>query len=85
MKKQCSSPLTLARRTVLRTYANSAAPDQTPQNAEYDQGLHCWPTGISMHNAIEIVLRKPLKTYGLIQVMRMVKSTSQELFFLHTG
>ena len=24
------------------TLANSADPDQTPQNAASDQGLHCW-------------------------------------------
>ena len=28
------------------TYANSADPDQTPQNAVSDQGLHCLLTNV---------------------------------------
>ena len=33
---------------VLGTYSNSADPDQMPQYAASDQGLHCLLTGISV-------------------------------------
>ena len=36
------------------TQANSADPDQTPQNATSDQGLHCLLTGISIRNRIKL-------------------------------
>ena len=39
--------------------ANSADPDQTPQNAASDQGLHCLLTGISIRNRIK------MKTYTI--------------------
>ena len=31
-------------------YANSADPDQTPQNVDYDQGIHCLLTKFSIIN-----------------------------------
>ena len=36
------------------TKANSADPDQTPQNAASDQGLHCLLAGISIRNRIKM-------------------------------
>ena len=36
---------------LLRYFANSAGPVQTPQNAASDQGLHCLHTEMSMENA----------------------------------
>ena len=33
--------------------ANSADPDQMPQNVASDQGLYCWHKGISIKNKIE--------------------------------
>ena len=53
----------LCRKIVFGTYANSADPDQTPQNAAPDQGLHCLLTGISIQNQIKMkkVHLAPLK------------------------
>ena len=36
------------------TYANSADPNQMPQNVVSDQGLHSLLTGISIKNKIEM-------------------------------
>ena len=36
------------------TYANTADPDQTLQNAASDQGLHCLLAGISIQNKIKM-------------------------------
>ena len=36
------------------TLANSVDPDQIPQNATSDQGLHCLHTGISVQNRIRM-------------------------------
>ena len=45
------------------TYANSADPDQTPQNAASDQSLHCFLTGISNRSRIKMkkVHQPPIK------------------------
>ena len=36
------------------TWANSAEPDQTPQNMGYDQVFHCLLTGVSIKNEMEM-------------------------------
>ena len=36
------------------TYANSADPDQRPQSAASDQGLHCLLTGIAIKNMLRM-------------------------------
>ena len=36
------------------TYANSVDPDQRPQNAASDQGLHCLLTGIAIKNMLRM-------------------------------
>ena len=40
--------------TIFGTSANSVDPDQTPQNAASDQGLHRLQTGISIRNRIRM-------------------------------
>ena len=51
----------LDRISILKYYANSADPVQTPRNAASDQGLHYLLTGMSMQNTVKVKLftRKP--------------------------
>ena len=47
----------------LETYANSTAPDETPQNVAQNVlshlGLYCLLIGISLKNEMSLVMRKP--------------------------
>ena len=60
--------------------ANSADPVQMPQNAASDQDLHCLLTEISVKSAVKIENppEKPKTRNGIIQMIRMDKSTSQK-------
>ena len=46
--------------SLLGAYANSTDPDQMPQNAAADQGLHCLLTEISFKNKNEKIHQAPL-------------------------
>ena len=60
---------------MIGTLANSADPDQMPQNAASDQGLHHLLTGVSIRNKNEKVRQTPLTGNGLTQLIRMAEST----------
>ena len=64
----------------MRTYAYSADPLQTPQNAASDQGLHCLFSGISLQNTVKIKTSNPppKSRYGLIYMARMDRSTREK-------
>ena len=57
--------------------ANSAYPDQTPQNAASDQGLRCLFSWISVKNKIKLknTPESPKIENGLVQLIGMKKST----------
>ena len=51
-------------------------PDQMPQSAASDQGLHCLHTNVSMENAVK--MKTSTTRNGPILMIRMEKSTGQE-------
>ena len=61
------------------TYANSAGPDQTPQNAASNQDLHCLLTGMSIQNNIKMKSTSDTPPFedGFVQLIRMDKSIRQ--------
>ena len=59
-------------------YANSADPVQTLPNAVSDQGLHGFLTEISTKNACSKNENIPQTRNGLIQIIKIDKSTGQE-------
>ena len=69
------------------TYANSADPDQTPQDAASDQGLHCLLTENYNKNKIKIENTPDISKFGngLIQMIRMDKSIRQIWVKTHPG
>ena len=74
-------------------YANNPDPVQVPQNAAPDESQHFLRDGISMQNIYkknETVTRTPKNRNGLIQMIRLDKSTGQKRvelikFTLFTG
>ena len=53
---QCILPI-LTRKPVKGPLANSADPDQKPDDVASDQGLHCLLTGFSVKNRIKATNR----------------------------